>query len=178
SPFITRPPSYRRSDTRRQLTIGSLLIALMAVSVAPAAADDQTMCFSGTFSGSVKDDNVAACTRLIAAKKDLLSAYVQRGRLYVRRGDNWEQAIADFGEALRLDPKNVDALALHGVLTFNRDPGRAQTEMNEAIRVDPKSVIAHNSLGFFYNAKGDHDRALAEVNEAIRLEPKYGYAYK
>jgi tetratricopeptide (TPR) repeat protein len=164
---------------RRRLSIGSLLFVLIAVSAAPAAADDRAMCFSGTFSGPVKDDNVAACTRLIAAKKDLVSAYVQRGRLYTRRGDNWDQAIADFSEALRLDPKNVEALALHGVLTFNRgDPGRAQTEMTEAVRLDPKSPIAHNSLGFFYNAKGDQDRALAEINEAIRLEPKFGYAYK
>ncbi|MEA2956387.1 MAG: hypothetical protein QOJ58_1887 [Alphaproteobacteria bacterium] len=152
---------------------------MLAGGAAPAAADDRAMCFTGTFSGSVKDDNVAACTRLIAAKKDLLSAYIQRGRFYTRRGDNWDQAIADFGEALRLDPRNVDALALHGVLTINRgDAARAQAEMNEAIRLDPKSAIAHNSIGFFHNTKGDYDRALAEINEAIRLEPKFGYAYK
>jgi tetratricopeptide (TPR) repeat protein len=161
------------------LSIASLAFLLLAVSAPPAAADDKATCFSGTFSGPVRDDNVAACTRLIAAKKDLVRAYVQRGRLYTRRGDNWDQAIADFGEALRLDPKNVEALALHGVLTFNRgDPTRALVEMNEAIRLDPKSAIAHNSIGFFHSARGDYDRALAEINEALRLEPKFGYAYK
>jgi tetratricopeptide (TPR) repeat protein len=164
---------------RHVLSIVALAFMMLAGGAAPAAADDRAMCFTGTFSGSVKDDNVAACTRLIAAKKDLLSAYIQRGRFYTRRGDNWDQAIADFGEALRLDPRNVDALALHGVLTINRgDAARAQAEMNEAIRLDPKSAIAHNSIGFFHNTKGDYDRALAEINEAIRLEPKFGYAYK
>jgi tetratricopeptide (TPR) repeat protein len=161
------------------LSIVSLAFMLLAVSTLSAAADDNATCFSGTFSGPVKDDNVAACTRLIAAKKDPVRAYVQRGRLYIRRGDNWDQAIADFSEALRLDPRNVEALALHGVLTFNRgDPTRALAEMNEAIRLGPKSAIAHNSIGFFHNAKGDYDRALAEINEALRLEPKFGYAYK
>jgi Flp pilus assembly protein TadD len=160
------------------LSIVSVAFMLIAVSAPPAAADDKATCFGGTYTGPVRDDNVAACTRLIAAKKDLLRAYVQRARLYIRRGDNWNQAIADLEEALRLDPKNVEALSLHGVLTFNRDAARADAEMNEAIRLDPKSAVAPNSVGFFHNAKGDYDRALAEINEAIRLEPKFGYPYK
>jgi tetratricopeptide (TPR) repeat protein len=160
------------------LSVASLAFMLIAVSAPPAAADDRATCFSGAYTGPVRDDNVAACTRLIAAKKDLLRAYVQRARLYIRRGDNWNQAIADLEEALRLDAKNVEALSLHGVLTFNRDAARAVAEMNEAIRLDPKSAIARNSIGFFHNAKGDYDRALAEINEAIRLDPKYGYPYK
>jgi tetratricopeptide (TPR) repeat protein len=161
------------------LSIVSLAFMLIAVSAPPAAADDRATCFSGPYTGPTRDDNVAACTRLIAAKKDLLRAYVQRARLYIRRGDNWNQAIADLEEALRLDPKNVEALSLHGVLTFNRsDPARALAEMNDAIRLDPKSAVARNSIGFFHNAKGDYDRALAEINEAIRLAPKFGYAYK
>jgi tetratricopeptide (TPR) repeat protein len=161
------------------LSIVSFAFMLIAVSAPPAAADDRATCFSGPYTGPARDDNVAACTRLIAAKKDLLRAYVQRARLYIRRGDNWNQAIADLEEALRLDPKNVEALSLHGVLTFNQsDPARALAEMNEAIRLDPKSAVARNSIGFFHNAKGDYDRALAEINEAIRLEPKFGYAYK
>jgi Flp pilus assembly protein TadD len=160
------------------LSIVSLAFMLIAVSAPPAAADDRT-CFSGAYTGPVWDDRVAACTRLIAEKKDLVRAYVQRGRLYVRRGDNWDQAIADFAEALRLDPKNVEALSLHGVLTFNRgDTARAVAEMNEAIQLNPKSAVARNSIAFFHNAKGDYDRALAELNEAIRLDPKFGYAYK
>jgi tetratricopeptide (TPR) repeat protein len=118
------------------LSIVSLAFMLIAVSAPPAAADDRT-CFSGAYTGPVWDDRVAACTRLIAEKKDLVRAYVQRGRLYVRRGDNWDQAIADFAEALRLDPKNVEALSLHGVLTFNRgDTARAVAEMNEAIQLN------------------------------------------
>jgi len=149
------------------------------VSAPPAAADDKASCFSGAYTGPIWDDRVAACTRLIAEKKDLLRAYVQRARLYIRRGDNWNQAIADLEEALRLDPKNVEALSLHGVLTFNRgDTARAVAEMNEAIQLNPKSAVARNSIGFFHNAKGDYDRALAELNEAIRLDPKFGYAYK
>ncbi len=161
------------------LSIVSLAFMLIAVSAPPAAADDKASCFSGAYTGPIWDDRVAACTRLIAEKKDLVRAYVQRARLYIRRGDNWNQAIADLEEALRLDPKNVEALSLHGVLTFNRgDAARAVAEMNEAIRLNPKSAVARNSIGFFHNAKGDYDRALAELNEAVRLDPKFGYAYK
>ncbi|MEA2966314.1 MAG: hypothetical protein QOI46_6412, partial [Alphaproteobacteria bacterium] len=57
-----RPPCGRR-DLRHVLSIVALAFMMLAVGAPPAAADDRAMCFTGTFSGSVKDDNVAACTR-------------------------------------------------------------------------------------------------------------------
>jgi tetratricopeptide (TPR) repeat protein len=116
------------------LSIVSLAFMLIAVSAPPAAADDRATCFSGPYTGPVRDDNVAACTRLIAAKKDLLRAYVQRARLYIRRGDNWNQAIADLEEALRLDPKKDWAVTQHrGSSAFNRSsPPPAAADLRPA----------------------------------------------
>jgi Caspase domain len=153
----------------RLLSIASLAFMLIAVNAPAAAADDRATCFSGPYTGPVRDDNVAACTRLIAAKKDLVRAYVQRARLYIRRGDNWEQAIADLAEALRLDPKSVEALSLHGVLTFNRDAARAVAEMNEAMNPpnDAADIArALRKLGFDVVEGRDLDRP--GMDNAIR----------
>src|SRR5262245_48097155 len=139
---------------------------------AARSADDRATCFSGSLSGPVRDDNVAACTRLIEAKKDLVRAYVQRAALYIRRGDNWNQAIADLGEALRLDSKNVDALALHGALTFKGDAARAVAEMNEAIRLEPKYGYPYKNRGMIHENKGELDKALADFRMALNLDPE------
>src|SRR3954470_7793399 len=86
------------------------LVLLLGLSPRPAAADDQATCFSG----AAGDANTEACTRLIETKKltggDLVRAYVARATLLARTTEDRDRIIADLSEALRLDPKNVDAL--------------------------------------------------------------------
>ena len=66
-------------------------------------------------------------------------AFFDRGNAYSDKGDN-DRAIADYSEAIRLDPKHSPRPTQRRGLAY-RDKGdydRAIADYNEAIRLDPK----------------------------------------
>jgi len=163
----------------RRLSSGFFaLIGLVALFSLSAWADDRDSC--NKFTG---DDSIAACTRLIASKElqggDLAQVYRSRALNYTLFKGDYDRAIADFTEAIRLDPNSPVAHAVRGASFVRKgDYDRALVDLNEARRLDPKNASVHNAFGVCYNAKGDHDRALSALNEAIRLNPRFLYAYK
>jgi tetratricopeptide (TPR) repeat protein len=163
----------------RFLAFISLALLLVSVLAEPATADDQATCFGGAAGKA----NLDACTRLIVSKElrdgDLIRAYMARVVILARISEDFNGVIADCSKVLRLDPKNVDALAFRAA-SYQRkgDYGRALADANEAQRLGPKSILAHNVLSGFYNRNSDYDRALAEANESLRLGPNGMYGLK
>ena len=92
--------------------------------------------------------------------------------------DDHDRAIADFNEAIRLNPKVTQRLP---PAWPRAAPARATSTSahrsitTEAIRLDPKSVLAYYNRGRAHHAKVDVDRAIADFSEAIRLNPKVAY---
>ena len=65
-----------------------------------------------------------------------------RGVAYSSKGDQ-DRAIADFNEAIQLDPKYALAFASRAfAYASKRDNDRAIADFNEAIRLDPKNARA------------------------------------
>ncbi len=89
-----------------------------------------------------------------------------------------DEAIVEFDEAVRLDPKYAQAYIDRG-LAYSRkgDPDRALADYNEALRLDPKLALAYAGRGHAYARKGDLVRAFADCEEALRLDPKLALAY-
>jgi uncharacterized caspase-like protein len=93
------------------------------------------------------------------------------------RGD-FDRAIADFSEAIRLNPSMAGAIFSRGnAYQQKKDFDRAIADYNEAIRLDPNLAIAFNNRGIAYKEKKDFDRAIADHNEAIRLNPNLASAF-
>jgi tetratricopeptide (TPR) repeat protein len=93
------------------------------------------------------------------------------------KGDN-DRAIADAGEAIRLDPRNFAAYTNRARAYLNKgDNDRAIADNSEAIRLDPGNFAAYSNRAGDYVSKGDNDRAIADASEAIRLDPKSMPAY-
>ena len=162
---------------RPLVAFASALIVLFGILAAPARADDMETCKK-----SDGDDALAACTRLISSKTlrggELAQAYLSRGLIYIRFKADWDRAIADYDEALKLNPKIAGAYTGRAAANLRKgNIDRALPDLNEGLRLDPKSPGVHNVFGYYYNKKGDHERALTEVSEALRLYPQYLYAF-
>jgi tetratricopeptide (TPR) repeat protein len=106
------------------------------------------------------------------------SALVSKGNTDSKAGD-YDRAIADFNEAIRLDPKSSLAFRNRGDTYTNIGAhDRAIADYNEAIRLDPNDALALSARGVAYANKGDYDRAIADFNRAIRLDPKSAHAFR
>ena len=90
-----------------------------------------------------------------------------------------DRAIADYSEAIRLDPKYALAYNNRGFAYFGKkDYDRAIADYNEAIRLEPKSTRSYSNRANAYRAKGDVEHAIADYSELIAISPKNSYSYR
>jgi tetratricopeptide (TPR) repeat protein len=114
--------------------------------------------------------------RLLKAPKDAME-YEARGTLYLVT--NSQRAIADYSEAIRLDPNLAVAYYYRGLAyAYDEEHDRAMADFSEAISLDPKYMLAYAGRGASYAYKNEHHRAIEDYGVAIRLDPKYAMAYK
>ncbi len=125
--------------------------------------------------------SIEGCTQLITARgskeMSVASAYNRRGLAYQALG-NFDRAIADYSESIRLDAKNFYARVNRG-WAFNekRDYEHALADLNEAIRLNPEYTPSYNQRGNAHRGLGDLDQAIADFSEAIRRNPSYARAH-
>ena len=80
--------------------------------------------------------------------------------------------MADFNEAIRLDPNYAIAYFFRGDLYKRRgDFERAMTDLNESIRLDPNYAKAYFIRGRLSYITGNNPGAIDDFNRAIRLDP-------
>ncbi len=103
--------------------------------------------------------------------------YAQIAYDYAEAGD-YQKAIANYDEAIRLDPKDDLNYSARGVLyAFLGQYERAIQDYDEAIRIDPQYAEDYNNRGVAYNHLGLSERAIQDFDEAIRLDPKDAIPY-
>jgi tetratricopeptide (TPR) repeat protein len=120
------------------------------------------------------DLKIRACTLVIEGKAlglGKLAAYNNRAHAYLAKRD-YDRAMADSGQALRLDPRNVTAYNYRcWALNGKGDHDRAIADCGEAIRIAPEYAPPYTNRGNAYLRKGDYELAGADYGEAIRLDP-------
>ncbi len=102
---------------------------------------------------------------------------VEQGLTKSDKGD-LDGAIADFNQALKLDPNFVRALGNRGNAQKDKgDLDGALADFSRIIELDPKSAHAYAGRAEVKRNKGDLDGAIADFNRAIELDPKDAAAY-
>ena len=105
------------------------------------------------------------------------STYHWRGVIWSDKKE-YDIAIADYKEAIRLDPQNESAFISRGLAWKNKKEfDKAIADFNEAIRLDPQDTTAFNNRGTAWLGKQEYDKAIADFNEAIRLDPQDAFAF-
>jgi len=84
----------------------------------------------------------------------------------------YQRAIADFTQAIRLDPNNANTYNERGrAYSQIEDYNRAVADFTQAIRLEPNFASAYSGRGSAYRELNDLNRALADFNQAIQLVP-------
>ena len=101
---------------------------------------------------------------------DAASQHLQAGRL--------AEAAAGYGEVLRIEPRNLQALYQLGVvLLSNGQVEQAARLFAEAVQVDPRQSASHANLGECLRQLGRPAEAEQSLRRAIELEPNWTQLY-
>ena len=85
----------------------------------------------------------------------------------------YERAIEDFDEEIRLDPDDPIFYGHRGAAYYELGKyQRAIEDFDEGIRLDPLETAFYHNRGSAYNALGQYERAIEDLNNAIRLDPE------
>jgi tetratricopeptide (TPR) repeat protein len=104
-------------------------------------------------------------------------AHFDSGMAFLERQE-YDKAINDFTEAIRLDRNYVPAYVSRGnAYGIQGAVDKAINDFTEAIRLDPNVAIIYFNRGNAYYDQGNLDKASNDYKEAIRLDPNFARAY-
>jgi tetratricopeptide (TPR) repeat protein len=158
------------------------IVALLAVGGLPLATQARSQAAHCDIQGGASpDDVIGSCTKVITQNGDtgqqLAADLTIRGRAYRAKGD-FDRAIADYSEAIRIDPGYALAVYSRGIAYFNKgDFDRSIADYSQALRLVPQDLITLQNRGHAYQAKQDYEHAIADYSEAIRVGPAFAPAY-
>jgi tetratricopeptide (TPR) repeat protein len=102
----------------------------------------------------------------------------------MNRGNAWQaerdydKAIADLSEAIRLIPQSATAYNNRGnAWSGKKNYDMAIADFDHAIRLDPRFGVAFNNRGIAWSKNKNYLKALADFEEATRLDPARFPAY-
>ena len=157
--------------------IAAVILVLLAAPARAAPAKDTADCEQMT-NPALK---IAACTKVLQSGKPAndakAAAYHHRGVGHLLQ-QNFDRAIVEFNEALKLDRTYKRSYNSRG----NAWKGKGELDLavadyNEAIHLDPEFSFPYNGRASVWYNKGEWDRAIADYNEVIRLDPGLAAPY-
>lgn len=91
---------------------------------------------------------------------------------------NFEQALTEYDEAIRLNPKYPEAYSYRGAIYDHLSQHqRAIRDFDEALKLNPQLATAYRNRGRAYYNLGQYERASRDFDEAIKLDPQDALTY-
>jgi tetratricopeptide (TPR) repeat protein len=131
--------------------------------------------------GPIVDIVIEGCTAVIRSGRDppqkLGTAFNNRGVAERLKGE-YDYALQDYEQAIRLNPDNANAYNNRGIIyRIKGDYNRAIADYEEAIWLrsgDFPAAFYNRALA--YTDKGEHDRALADFDVVVQFDQKNALA--
>lgn len=157
----------------------SIAVAVSLLTAIPAYAATQRD-YDDCNQSADADRRIRGCTAIAQDRKESRSNQVNalnnRGLAYRQKGDP-DRALADYSEAIKLDPKYGPAYNNRGqIYQDKRDHDRALADLDQAIRINPDAT-RYTNRGRSHYDKRDVSKALADFDSAIKLDAKHAEAY-
>lgn len=120
------------------------------------------------------DAAIAGCTRVIEdlkqKPKGRAAAHYNRGNAYAAKGGH-DAAIADYDEAIRLDPKNASAYNNRGSAKNDKGDGEAAlADFSAAIKHNARYASAYFNRANARAARGEAEPALKDYDVALKYD--------
>lgn len=122
------------------------------------------------FQARVWKDSITLFDRVLLHEQRADLPYVNRGSARLDRGDA-EGALADFTQALKVNPKSVDAYNNRGQLRqMKGDLDGAMADYTQALAIDDRVYEAYNNRASLKLVRKDWVGALADADKALSLK--------
>lgn len=150
--------------------IGSAFLAFASLATADSATD-----WKCTATTEVPiDERIAACTSVLDSGKfgqqGAIRAHFNRAAAYNRKGE-YDHAIADYDELIRLYPQNMYAYYCRAYSYYQLgDYDHALADYDRVIWLSPRNLRAYYSRGVTHVKMGSFDRAIADYSKVIEFK--------
>lgn len=168
----------RRSGVQGLAAGVALTLALTAT--AASAAGKREDCFSPD---SDPDATIAGCTLVINQRKresngDVAIAFYNRGLSYAKKDDP-KRAVAEFSEAIKIDPSDADYFRNRGENYGELEQyDLALKDLDQAIRLDGQNANNFRVRGWTHRTMGAYAEAVRDYDAAVRLDPKDSWSLR
>jgi tetratricopeptide (TPR) repeat protein len=154
----------------------SFVVALVLISALfPSSAIAQPRCGDPD-----PEISISVCTAAIQSGRvkgrELAVAHTNRGAAFVALLD-YDRALKDFEDAVRIDPTFARAFANRGAVHgAKQDFDSAIDDFTRVIALEPRSAHAFADRAGMHRLKGEHDRAISDYTQAIEIDPAFAEA--
>ncbi|ARV58703.1 guanylate cyclase [Nostocales cyanobacterium HT-58-2] len=124
-----------------------------------------------TMSQSIMQRQQAA--EQLRRQQDFVEVFYRQGEEKARKGD-YQGAIADFNQFLRLNPNGFKAYYHRGLARQKLgDYKGAMRDFDIYLQYNPNNVEARNNRGLLRFELGDYKGAMADYSNAMHIDPEY-----
>lgn len=115
--------------------------------------------------------------KAISIDKYISGAYAQRAIIKVLHDADYDSALADMNEALRLDPKEVSYYFNRARIKYHQDDLQgAMADYDYILKLDPDNTMTYYNRGLLRMQVGERNKAISDFTKVIKAEPDNYFA--